>query len=904
MSDGVINSKYGAHERNLDLSSEIVSHNKSLYVKQYRQAKSYRIKATQQYAVPTVVVDGNKYSSNAAVSQGTAYNDTTIKVAQNKYSNAAVSQGTAYNDTTIKVDQNKYSNAAVQQGTAYNDTTIKVDQNRYGSNAAVQQGTVYNDTTIRVDQNRYGSNAAVQQGTVYNDTTIRVDQNRYGSNAAVQQGTVYNDTTIRVDQNRYGSNAAVQQGTAYNDTTIRVDQNRYGSNAAVQQGTAYNDTTIRVDQNRYGSNAAVQQGTAYNDTTIRVDQNRYGSNAAVQQETTYSSPPVRVDQNRYSSNAAVQTGNNNILPAVAAIPTGSILFRRQLQYSSSKNRIISVLSTKKVTKKILKPVKRINQGISFVDTLQSYQNDVGSVDKVLTVGLNKADKLTTKVDKALTKKKKRKLATVKDKNVSKYATVTGAAKKLGKKGVSAVSIGADALVSVVGDDVGSQMVVQLVNSTRYAVKATKITGKTLKATAKTTKGVVKTSAKAVKKTAKATKTAAKVSAKATKAAVKVSTKVAQAAVKVTQQVVAAVTKAIVALLSNPIGLIIVGCVLLIVIIVFACGSFFGAFSSSSYSGAGSTDYSSSSSAVSTANNVSDVYDYVNKSIAERNLYLLNLQDSWTGFLKYDYEYQIEMSDGTLKHTSTYPVADCAPIMAYLAVNYQSYDLTDNIKNEIDNIVACLYTFDYKIDDYTFQEEHGSHTITYTGKKITFIVKYHNPENYFNSIIPDEKKANYASILQYGDRSYFRLYNILRDDNWHEYVGEQYGYSVEATYNSATYKYSYELKNNSKLMLNYKKGDGTTTVFLYSPLTGKIKSIKTDDDYDYIITLVDDKNKLEFTIYAEFEDLFTLKNGLTVGSSLKSGDCIASRRYPIYISCKSNGKTINPMLLMEYYQHAD
>ena len=833
MSDGVINSKYGAHERNLDLSSEIVSHNKSLYVKQYRQAKSYRIKATQQYAVPTVVVDGNKYSSNATVSQGTAYNNATVSVGQNKYSNATVPQGTAYNDTTI-----------------------------------------------------------------------RVDQNRYGSNAAVQQGTAYNDTTIKVDQNRYGSNAAVQQGTVYNDTTIRVDQNRYGSNAAVQQGTAYNDTTIRVDQNRYGSNAAVQQGTAYNDTTIKVDQNRYGSNAAVQQETTYSSPPVRVDQNRYSSNAAVQAGNNNILPAVAAIPTGSILFRRQLQYSSSKNRIISVLSTKKVTKKILKPVKKVNQGISFVNTLQSYQNDVGSVDKVLTVGLNKADKLTTKVDKALTKKKKRKLATVKDKNVSKYATVTGAAKKLGKKGVSAVGIGADAIVSVVGDDVGSQMVVQLVNSTRYAVKATKITGKTLKATAKTTKGVVKTSAKAVKKTAKATKTAAKVSAKATKAAVKVSTKVAQAAVKVTQQVVAAVTKAIVALLSNPIGLIIVGCVLLIVIIVFTCGSFFGAFASSSYSGAGSTDYSSASASVSTANNVSDVYDYVNKSIAERNLYLLNLQDSWTGFLKYDYEYQIEMSDGTLKHTSTYPVADCAPIMAYLAVNYQSYDLTDNIKNEIDNIVASLYTFDYKIEDYTFQEEHGSHTITYTGKKITFIVKYHNPEKYFNAIIPDEKKANYASILQYGDRSYFRLYNILRDDNWHEYVGEQYGYSVEATYNSATYKYSYELKNNSKLMLNYKKGDGTTTAFLYSPLTGKIKSIKTDDDYDYIITLVDDKNKLEFTIYAEFEDLFTLKNGLTVGSSLKSGDCIASRRYPIYISCKSNGKTINPMLLMEYYQHAD
>lgn len=240
MSDGVINSKYGAHERNLDLSSEIVSHNKSLYVKQYRQAKSYRIKATQQYAVPTVVVDGNKYSSNATVSQG----------------------------------------------------------------------------------------------------------------------------------------------------------------------TAYNNATVRIDQNRYDNNAVVQQGTAYNDTTIKVDQNRYGSNAAVQQEATYSSPPVRVDQNRYSSNAAVQAGNNNILPAVAAIPTGSILFRRQLQYSSSKNRIISVLSTKKVTKKILKPVKKVNQGISFVNTLQSYQNDVGSVDKVLTVGLNKADKLTTKVDKALNIKRK------------------------------------------------------------------------------------------------------------------------------------------------------------------------------------------------------------------------------------------------------------------------------------------------------------------------------------------------------------------------------------------------------------------------------------------------------------------------------------------------------------------
>ena len=840
MSDGVINSKYGAHERNLDLSSEIVSHNKSLYVKQYRQAKSYRIKATQQYAVPTVVVDGYKYSSNVAMQQGTAYNNTTVRVDQNKYSSAAVQQGTAYNNTTVRVDQNKYSSATVQQGTTYNDTTIKVDQNKYSSNVAMSQGTAYNDTTIKVDQNKY-------------------------SNAVVPQGTAYNDTTIKVDQNKYSSNVAMSQETAYNNTTIKVDQNKY-SNATVPQGTVYNNTMVSVAQNKY-SNAAMPQGTAYNNTTV-------------------------------------QTGNYNMFPAVATIPTGSILFRRQLQYSSSKNHIISVLSAKKFTKKILKPVKKVNQGISFVNTLQSYQNDVGSVDKVLTVGLNKADKLTAKVDKALTKKKKRKLATVKDKNVSKYATVTGAAKKLGKKGVSAVSIGADALVSVVGDDVGSQMVVQLVNSTRYAVKATKITGKTLKATAKTTKGVVKTSAKAVKKTAKATKTAAKVSAKATKAAVKVSTKVAQVAVKVTQQVVAAVTKAIVALLSNPIGLIIVGCVLLIVIIVFTCGSFFGAFASSSYSGAGSTDYSSASASVSTANNVSDVYDYVNKSIAERNLYLLNLQDSWTGFLKYDYEYQIEMSDGTLKHTSIYPVADCAPIMAYLAVNYQSYDLTDNIKNEIDNIVASLYTFDYKIEDYTFQEEHGSHTITYTGKKITFIVKYHNPEKYFNAIIPDEKKANYASILQYGDRSYFRLYNILRDDNWHEYVGEQYGYSVEATYNSATYKYSYELKNNSKLMLNYKKGDGTTTAFLYSPLTGKIKSIKTDDDYDYIITLVDDKNKLEFTIYAEFEDLFTLKNGLTVGSSLKSGDCIASRRYPIYISCKSNGKTINPMLLMEYYQHAD
>ena len=648
----------------------------------------------------------------------------------------------------------------------------------------------------------------------------------------------------------------------------------------------------------------MQQGTVYNDTTIKVDQNKYGSNTAMQQGTSYNNTTVRVDQNRYSGNITTQTSNYDILPAVAAIPTGSILFRRQLQYSSSKNRIISVLSAKKVTKKILKPVKRINQGVSFVDTLQSYQNDVGSVDKVLTVGLNKVDKLTTKVDKALTKKKKRNLATVKDRNVSKYATVTGTAKKLGKKGVSAVGIGADALVSVVGDDVGSQMVVQLVNSARYAVKATKITGKTLKATAKTTKGVVKTSAKAVKKTAKATKTAAKASAKATKAAVKVSTKVAQVAVKVTQQVVTAVTKAIVALLSNPVGLIIVGCVLLIVIIVFACGSFFGAFASSSYSGAGSTNYSSASATVSTANNVSDVYDYVNKSIAERNLYLLNLQDSWTGYLRYDYEYQIEMSDGTLKHTSTYPVADCAPIMAYLSVNYQSYDLTDTIKNEVDNIVAALYTFDYKIEDYTFQEEHGSHTITYTGKKITFIVKYHNPENYFNAIIPDEKKANYASVLQYGDRSYFRLYNILRDDNWHEYVGEQYGYTVDAKYNSATYKYSYELKNNSKLMLNYEKDDGTKTTFLYSPLTGKIKSISSDDHYDYIITLLDDKNKLEFTIYAEFEDLFTLRNDLKTGSSIKSGDCIASRRYPIYITCKSNGKTINPMLLMEYYQHAD
>lgn len=550
-------------------------------------------------------------------------------------------------------------------------------------------------------------------------------------------------------------------------------------------------------------------------------------------------------------------------------------------------------------------VKAVSAGASYLAELQSYQNDGGAGEAAAHNLSTFAKSTVTKVDKLTNSRYFKFSGKASDsvkaaKSSGRFVAATSAIKKLGKKGVTAVdNVLVNPIVRVAGDDIGSQAAVKMIETSKDVYKV----GKTsVKYGYKATKATYKTGKNAVKYGKKTTQTAYKYTRQAAKTTVKTTTKAAQAATKAAataaKAVSAVITKIVALIVANPIVLIIALIVLIVVMVILMCSSFMGgATKYASYEGAGN-------SATMTVNNYSAIYDYTNKAIAQRCLDLFNLQDTWTGFLEYHYEYEIEQDDGTFIESSTYPIADIAPIMAYLSVNYQSYTLNDDIKNEIDNIVHNLYTFNYLIEDCTHTVDHGSGNIeTITGEKVTYTVTYHNAAKFFeeNGYIDSEKMTAYNAVKSYGDISYFRMYNLFGDKNWHEWISEQYGYSIETKYNFNTEKYEYEMIELDYCTLEYRNKDNETASNLYSPLNGTVTSIVETDDYDKVITIKDSENNLEFTIMADFAESINMLVGQ--GDTVTAGQHIATRNYQIYIKCKSNGAEISPMLLMEYFQHA-
>ena len=630
------------------------------------------------------------------------------------------------------------------------------------------------------------------------------------------------------------------------------------------------------------------------------------------QQSKKSDNAVKSISERFKSNvAAVDINQRNCLPKQSkksdnTVKSGSERFQSNVTIAINQQNFLPKGQKRNFSKpngKLLTGTKNIIKATTttvatdsdFLASTESYQKDTGeSSVEVIERGTksvaNNLEKLAVKSSKSRYFKTAGKASdSVKSgKNPGRFVRSVSSSKKAFSKGVNAVdSVIINPLVHIAGDDIGGQTVVKTVEVSRYTVKAAKTVANTTKTAVKTTGKAVKYTAKTTKKVAKATSKAVQVTARAT--------------VSVVKTVVATVSKIIALIAANPlIAIIIAGVLLLLILIVMLCSSIMATSEVSSYGGAGDDNTEVS------LNDYSAVYDYANKAIASRCQELFNIHNTATGYLRYNYNYEIENEDGSISTTSDYPVADIAPIMAYLAVNHQSYTLTDSIKSEIDDLVEKLYTYTWSIDPYSYIIDHGSGEIeTITGSQLTLTIRYHNSARYFEqkNILAQEKMAVYNSIKSYGDRSYFRMYNILKNKNWHEWISSQYGYGIDGKLVHKEYAdiIDYSLTQQDYISLSYKNSSNETIDKIYSPINGRVTSITENENYDVILTIKDDDNNLEFTVMAEFANKFF--PAVSVGSVVNAGQLIANNSYSIDFKCKANGADINPLLLMEYYQHS-
>jgi hypothetical protein len=740
-------------------------------------------------------------------------------------------------------------------------TQQMIEKQRLRAKQSRQKGYVQQNYNNNAAAQSYGSNtqsAGTAQSYGSNAQSIGTTQS-YGSNA---QST---GTTQKYGSNaqstgttqKYGSNA---QSTGTNQS--------YGSNAQ-STGTAQ----------KYGSNA---QSTG---TTQKYDSNAQSTGTNQSYSSNVSTTDVVVSSAAQRYNKYIKSYDTKTIPRTLSL---------HKSYGDGK--------VKKFIKKSGRATAAILGGASFLATTESYQNDTGesairAVEKGTKTIVEKLDKFSAKSGKSRYFKVAGKTSDNINfsKHSSRFVKSTNVAKKLGKKGVNLVNATVvNPILRMSGDDVGSQAVVKSIELSKYSVKAGKVTARTTKTVvenaAKATKYTAKTTSKAVKNTAKYSEKAAQTTAKATKTVVNTT-------VEFTKATVSAVSKAIAVIFSNPVTAIIAVVVLVLIVIVAMLSSVLGAGQYTSYSGIGGSSTSLS------LNEYSEVYDYINESIANRCCDLFNLHRSWTGFLRYNYNYEIENDDGSITTTSSYPIADVAPIMAYLAVTHQSYSLNDTLKSEIDVIIKSLYTFDYEISDCTIRTYHGNNEwVTVTGQQVTYTIRYHNCAKYIeeNNLISSDKMSTYYAIKSYGDMSYFKMYNILKNDNWHEWVNSQYGYNVDGNLINGTEIIEYSVVEQDYIIMNYKNKNNETANEIYSPINGKVTSIAEDDDFDVILTIKDSDNNLEFTIMADFSSNF--RPTVSVGDTVRAGELIANNSYQFYIKCKADGNNINPMLIMQYYQH--
>lgn len=752
-------------------------------------------------------------------------------------------------------------------------------------------------------------------------------------NSDVESGLVdkdkstYTQKSIELQQQKikkgnpqYESRERVDNSTGLYNVSDRSTSSRYISQGVTQKNERSVANGNFSNDDRYKRN--VQNG--YRGKKTEVD---YQNNAVSDNKSETGIKGVSYSDNvtsqgvRYRETVASQSVENPIHSSVSSSSqrvgdylkssnSGSPLHRNQLL-----NKVKSGSSG--TFKKVKSSIGTVAAGASFLAHSESFQSDTGessinAVKKGADYLINKADKLVAKSGKSryfrTAAKASDSVTFVSHKSRIRSAVYNG--QRVGKKGLGMVGKATDPIVNALNitDDVGAQTMVKAVDVARGSINTAKLSYNTtksaVKVTSKATRYTVTHARTGFQNAAKYSKSAATKAQKAAKAAAKAAQTAAHAAAQAAEATAAAVSRFISFVVSNPfIAIIIAGVVLLLVIIIGMCSTIVGAGSYSSYGGVGDD------SGTLSLNEYAEVYDYINESIATRCRDLFNLHNTWTGYLRYEYEYEIENADGSITTTTDYPVADVAPIMAYLSITHENYTLSQSLKNDIDNIVHGLYTFTYATEPYSYSVDHGGGNVTtYTGEKIIYTIRYHNAAKYMedNNLIPVEKLSVYNAVKSYGDTAYFRMYNVLKDKNWHEWVKEQYGYTLVGHAEGMHDIMSYNLVRHGYIEMGYRNSRNETADKIYSPLNGKVTEItlySQDDSVDYttIIVIEDTENNLEFQIMSDVPS--TLSPTVSEGETVTAGQLIANNSYRFRMSCLSNGSKINPMLIMEYYQHA-
>jgi len=765
-------------------------------------------------------------------------------------------------------------------------------------NSDVASGLVGKDKSTYTQKSIELQKQQIKKKSLNNSRYFK-EQSAYTEN---QQRIVSADTT---------RNATVQQASYQNGA---VFQNMSRPNSISSGLSKKNERSVAnrniSDERRYTTNQ--QNGSRATKTAVN-----YQENTALDRKVETGVKGVTYSNGtRYIDDSITQGGTEN-----SALPSISSSSQRVSQYLKSKktsslhrNQLLTKVKSGSggIFRKAKGMVGSVATGTSFLANAESFQADTGentvnTVKKSTEYVVNKMDKLATKSGKS---RYFRTAAKASDSVVfvnhsDRIKKAIGLGNTVGKKGLGVIRQSVNPLVKALNtsDDIGAQAAVRAVNVTRGTYNAAKMSYKTTKSAVRVTNKATRYTVNYARTGIRHTKQAANKAKKAAQKAAQAAQKAAHAAAEAAKATATAVSRFIAVIMSNPITAIIGVVVLILIIIVALCSSIVGAGKYSSYGGIGSDSDTLS------LNEYSQVYDYINESIATRCRDLFNLHDTWTGFLKYDYEFEIENDNGSITTTTTYPVADVAPIMAYLSISHQSYTLNDSLKNEIDNIVKGLYTFTYTREPYSYSVSHGSGGVTtYNGEKITYTIRYHNASKYMddNNLIPEDKMTVYNAVKSYGANSYFKMYNLLKDKNWHEWVNEQYGYTLVGKAVGTHDILHYSIKKHGYMELNYKNNKNETANKIYSPINGKVTKIVLNnydnDDYVNLITIKDDETGLEFQLMSDMSS--TLTPTVRVGTVVNAGDLIANNSYSFKFCCLSNGSKINPMLIMEYYQHAN
>ncbi|GHU82592.1 hypothetical protein AGMMS50284_4710 [Clostridia bacterium] len=613
-----------------------------------------------------------------------------------------------------------------------------------------------------------------------------------------------------------------------------------------------------------------------------------------------SSGLTQKDKKPYTKNKKSGAAEKNYLKSKKIKPTNSSVQQKQNNNNKTSNN-----ETKKTP--VTSPVAGLPNARAIKNTVSSFaqaatqkNNDTGTaaieVTKETGTAFYRSSQAFANNSSRFTKKGKSRYFTgagaatknssKQSKSRRKFVNSTG---KPFKHGLSAstrvISTGKELAVRVLnnGDDVGTKA---LVKSTDYLLT----TAKGGKAIYTTSKYTAKMTASGVKKTIKGSKSAARATKKAATTTVRVAQKAAETAAKTAARVIQFIA-------SNPMLALILLCVLLIILIIFFMFFMISAVP------AGGANFGGTAKDEISVNQYNDVYNYITQKEAEKNLDMMLLRNSWTGYKTYRYSYKQQLPNDTYNAVSEFPYVNPDEILAFLSVKYEKYQL-DRVKPEIDSLINALYSFDYRIREETETSEEtlvdsdgNSSTITTTtiSEHIIFTVTVLDCGKYLldNNMIDTDKKTSYTTYSSFGSTNLTTLRSIYGETNWTKYIYCPYGYYLDESVDGDTTTWAVTWSN--ELILSKHHSDTSATFAdisrLYAPLSGEL--LVSGDRFSIVNTKAGEKITVigAFTIYG------------TTGTTVKAGALIAhNNSVLVRFIYEKDGNVINPYFSMQKESH--